>query len=100
MQPAGQSPHPISTVTVQPSPAGATVHEQHAPMTFGSTGPMPAKRGSEARTSSAATSGVVTETVPGEPDGAMEGAIDADGAGELEPDGADDGPAAGVHATA
>src|SRR5258706_2785578 len=79
MPPAGQSPQPISIVTANPSPAGAALEKQHAPMRFGSFGPIPENRGSEAMTRAAAASGVVTVVLLGGTDGPIDGAGDGDG---------------------
>src|SRR4051812_1822386 len=81
MQPDGQSPQPISTWTRKPSPLGTADHEQQAPITFGSLGPMPANRGSNARTIAAAASGLVAEVGNAEADGACEAVAEPDGAG-------------------
>src|SRR4051812_24383053 len=76
MQPAGQSPQPISTVTANPPAAGVALYEQHWPMRFGSARSIPAKRVSLARTTVAAASGVLIVV------GA--GATEADGPGRTE----------------
>src|SRR5664279_2632462 len=58
MQPAWQSPQPSWTVTLQPDPEGAASYQDPCPTMPGSRGPMPAKRGSSANTSAAASSAV------------------------------------------
>src|SRR5674476_1279030 len=82
MQPAWQSPQPSWTVTLQPDPEGATSYQDPCPTMPGSRGPMPAKRGSSATTSAAASS-AVSELAPAV---GVEGGA-CGGEGELPPTG-------------
>jgi hypothetical protein len=59
MQPAGQSPQPSWTVTLQPDAAGTTSYHEPWPTMPGSRGPIPAKRASSATTIAAASDAVI-----------------------------------------
>ena len=67
MQPLGQSPEPIRTVTTNaPTPdAGVTSYQLAWPMRSGLRGWIPASRGSAAMTRATACSGLVTVTGTG-----------------------------------
>src|SRR5258706_12712247 len=99
MQPAGQSPQPISIVTAKPAAAGVAVWKQHWPIRFGSWAFRPANRGSVARTSAAAASGVVIEVGPGASEGCGDPTGDdadggTDGSGAADAGGGADWPQA------
>ena len=63
MQPAGQSPQPICTVTSQPEPAGVTSYQDPWPIAPGSRAPSAANRGSRAITIAAASAAVTEDGV-------------------------------------
>jgi hypothetical protein len=93
MQPAGQSPQPIDTVTVWPAPSGRISYQADWPIDPMSRGRMPANRGSVARTSATASSAVTGRvaggavTRPGDRAGEVPGAGEVAGDGAVEPTG-------------
>ena len=87
MQPAGQSPQPIRTVTAYPGPLFRASYELPWPMRPGSRGPRSAKRGSWERTRATASCSVGGPAADvGRGDGDPSGAFDS--SGETEPPGA------------